>query len=69
MIPPSGEKLLYSDFRVQLIIYICIVSEDSYSTMKASLILPQPHSVADVKMKNLHVCIFLFFSGVVSTNV
>lgn len=47
-------------------VYTCIVSVDSYSGVRVSLIWLPPHSLTDVKMKNLHVCIFFF--PVVSEN-
>lgn len=44
-------------------VYTCIVSVDSYSGVRVSLIWLPPHSLTDVKMKNLHVCIFFFLCG------
>lgn len=64
---PQGKKSHIAALGFNIMsIYMCIVSIDSYSRMRVSLTLLQPHSVADVKMKNLHVCIFCF-SCVVST--
>ncbi len=66
MLPVSREKVPYCvvalGFNI-MSIYMCIVSVDSYLRMKVSLTLLQSHSVADVKMKNLHVCVFFFLCG------
>lgn len=63
MLPASREKVPYCavalGFNI-MSIYMCIVNVDSYSRMKVPLTLLQSHSVADVKMKNLHVCVFSF---------